>query len=121
MNNLDSPASLKALNNTSISSRLVLDIAYQLNTLGTSHQVEPWWVPGHKRVYCNELAEELARERSSINNTIKEYLFKVHLNNYKQVPLSDKGKIPLELFLNKYKYRNFKISGTHIRWLTWLL
>ena len=61
----DSQASLLALTGTSISSRLVLDIADQLNTLGTSHKVELRWVPGHEGVYGNELADELAREGSS--------------------------------------------------------
>ena len=133
----DSQASLKALNSTFISSRIVLDIVDHLNTLGTSHRVELRWVPGHEGVYGNELADELAREGSSsipigpepflplpegiINNTIKEYLFKLHLNKYQQVALSDKGKIPIKLLLNKYKYRNINISGTHLRWLTWLL
>jgi len=133
----DSQASLKALNSTFISSRIVLDIVDHLNTLGTSHRVELRWVPGHEGVYGNELADELAREGSSsipigpepflplpegiINNTIKEYLFKLHLNKYQQVDLSDKGKIPIKLLLNKYKYRNINISGTHLRWLTWLL
>ena len=54
----DSQASLLALTSTSISSRLVLDIADQLNTLGTSHKVELRWVPGHEGVYGNELARE---------------------------------------------------------------
>ena len=135
----DSQDSLLALTSTSISSRLVPDIADQLNTLGTSHRVELRWVPGHERVYGNELADELAREGSSsipiapepflplsegiINNHIdfEEYLFKLLLKKYNQVALSDKGKTPLTFFLNKYKYRNINISGTHIRWLTWLL
>ncbi|XP_063691617.1 uncharacterized protein LOC134823951 [Bolinopsis microptera] len=133
----DSQASLKALTSTSISSRIVLDIVDQLNTLGTSHRVELRWVPGHEGVHGNELADELAREESSsipigpepflplpegiINNAIDEYLFKLHLNAYRQVDLSDKGKIPLGLFLNTYKYRNINITGTHLRWLTWLL
>ena len=133
----DSQASLLALTSTSISSRLVLEIADQLNTLGTSHRVELRWVPGHEGVYGNELADELAREGSSsipigpepflplsdgiINSHIEDYFFNLHLKKYNQVALSDKGKTPLTLFLNKYKYRNINISGTHIRWLTWLL
>ena len=56
-----------------------------------------------------------------INNYIKEYLFKLHLKKYQEVAISDKGKTPQTFFLNKYKYRNINISGTHIRWLTWLL
>ena len=114
----DSQASLQVLNSTSISYRLVLDITDQLNTLGTSHRVELRLVPGHEGVYGNKLANELARERSSsipvgpepflpllegiINNNIKEYPFKLHLNNYKLVArsCSDKGKTPLTLFLN---------------------
>ena len=35
--------------------------------------------------------------------------------------LSDKGKTPLTFFLNKYRYKKINITGTHIRWLTWLL
>ena len=93
----DSQASLLPLTSTSISSRLVLEIADQLKTLGTSHRVELRWVPGHEGVYGNELADELAREGSSsipigpepflplsegiINNHIKEYLFKLHLKS----------------------------------------
>ena len=109
----DSQASLLALTSTSISSRQVLDIADQLNTLGTSHRVELRWVPGHEGVYGNELADELAREGSSsipigpepflplsegiINNHIKEYLLKLHLKSTTrwQLALSDKGKTPL--------------------------
>ena len=133
----DSQASLLALTSTSISSRLVLDIADQLNTLGTSHKVELRWVPGHEGVYGNELADELAREGSSstpigpepflplsegiINTHIKDYLFNLHIKKYKQVALSDKGKTPLTFFLNKYRYKKINITGTHIRWLTWLL
>ena len=133
----DSQASLQALTSTSISSRLVLDIADQLNTLGTSHKVELRWVPGHEGVHGNELADELAREGSSctpigpepflplsegiINTHIKDYLFNLHIKKYKQVALSDKGKTPLTIFLNKYRYKKINISGTHTRWLTWLL
>ena len=133
----DSQASLLALTSTNISSRLVLDIADQLNTLGTSHKVELRWVPGHEGVYGNELADELAREGSSstpigpepflplsegiINTHIKDYLFNLHIKKYKQVALSDKGKTPLTFFLNKHRYKKINITGTHIRWLTWLL
>ena len=133
----DSQASLLALTSTSISSRLVLDIADQLNTLGTSHKVELRWVPGHEGVYGNELADELSKEGSSstpigpepflplsegiINTHIKEYLFNLHIKKYKQVALSDKGKTPLTFFLNKHRYKKINITGTHIRWLTWLL
>ena len=133
----DSQASLLALTSTSISSRLVLDIADQLNTLGTSHKVELRWVPGHEGVHGNDLADELAREGSSstpigpepflplsegiINTHIKDYLFNLHIKKYKQVALSDKGKTPLTFFLNKYRYKKINITGTHIRWLTWLL
>ena len=35
--------------------------------------------------------------------------------------LSDKGKTPLTFFLNKHRYKKINITGTHIRWLTWLL
>ena len=107
----DSQASLLALNSTSISSRIVLDIADQLNTLGTSHRVELRWVPGHEGVYGNELADELAREGSSsipigpepflplpegiINNNIKEYLFKLHLKKYNEVALEVIKEKPL--------------------------
>ena len=108
----------------------MLDIADQLNTLGTSHRVELRWVSGHDQgVYGNELPDELAREGSSsipigpepflplsdgiINSHIEDYFFNLHLKKYNQVALSDKGKTPLTLFLNKYKYRNINISGTH--------
>ena len=56
-----------------------------------------------------------------IKSEIRAYLHRRHLRQYKNTALSEKGKTPLTLTLSKYKYRGFRVSGTHQRWLTWLL
>ena len=133
----DSQAALNALNRTFTSSRLVLDIADQLTSLGTAHNVELRWVPGHNGVEGNELADSLAREGSSttpigpepflprtpgvITGAIKEYLFNIHLKRYNNIALSDKGKTPIKTYLMKYRYKAHKLSGKHLKWITWLL
>ena len=132
----DSQAALQAINSTRVKSRLVLDIIDQLNTLGTTHQVELRWIPGHEGVPGNERADELARHGSSIqpigpepflpiteqvtDKFIKLHLHNLHLKEYRNTTFSEKGKIPLEAFLKRYKYSNLNISGKHLKWLTWL-
>ena len=133
----DSQAAIKAINSTKVTSRMIQDTINQLNILGTTHRVELRWVPGHEDVPGNERADELAREGSSLrpqgpepylpitdkvlDNGISAYLYNIHLRQYKNVSLSDKGKTPILALLRKNKYRTTNLSGTHLRWLTWLL
>ncbi|KAL5247005.1 hypothetical protein ACHWQZ_G019016 [Mnemiopsis leidyi] len=133
----DSQAAIRAISSTNITSVMVLDTTNQLNKLATRNTVEIRWIPGHKGVQGNETADEMARKGSAaqpiepepflpipqslIQKQIHDYLFRLHIKQYRNIPISDKGKIPLLTTLQRYKYRTPKLSTAHRRWLTWLL
>ncbi|KAL5271561.1 hypothetical protein ACHWQZ_G001999 [Mnemiopsis leidyi] len=134
---IDSQAAIRAISSTNITSVMVLDTTNQLNKLATRNTVEIRWIPGHKGVQGNETADEMARKGSAaqpigpepflpipqslIQKQIHDYLFRLHIKQYRNIPISDKGKIPLLTTLQRYKYRTPKLSTAHRRWLTWLL
>ena len=133
----DSQAAIKALQATTISSKLIKDTLETLNTLGENYTVDLRWIPGHMGAAGNERADELARAGSLaveqgpepylplsegvIKAAITAHIHSIHLRAYKNTALSEKGKIPLSIILKKYKYRGFKVAGKEQRWLTWLL
>ncbi|XP_049316976.1 uncharacterized protein LOC125779747 [Bactrocera dorsalis] len=61
----DSQAALKAISSYEIKSRLVQECRERLNSLAEKNQVHLIWVPGHKGIAGNELADELARTAAS--------------------------------------------------------
>ena len=133
----DSQAAIKALCTTQIKSRLVKDTLLKLNMLGALHSVQLRWVPGHVGLQGNEQADELAREGSGtppigpepflplpnslILAELRKRLLDSHLRSYRRLDISDKGKTPLTSYLSKHNYNLPRLSGTHIRWLTWIL
>ena len=52
---------------------------------------------------------------------IKDFIYGLHLKQYNNLNISSKGKSLLSVWLRKYKYNLFPISGIHLKWLTWLL
>lgn len=58
----DSQASLKALNAYATDSGLVAECAKEIEKLATNNSVELCWVPGHRDIIGNEVADELAKE-----------------------------------------------------------
>ena len=133
----DSQAAILAIDKTRTGSKMVLDIIDHLNHLGTTHRVEVRWVPGHEGVPGNERADELARAGSAtqpagpepflpltdrvIQNEIFSLMYKLHIKQYRNLDLSPKGKVPLTIFLQKFRYKTLSMTAEHRRWLTWLL
>ena len=132
----DSQAAIKALCTNQINSRQVKDTLTKLNSLGAHHSVQLRWVPGHVGLQGNEMADELAREGSGtapigpepflpLPNTIiikelRKRLKDSHLRMYRRLNISDKGKTPLTSYLTKHSYKLPRMSGTQLRWLTWV-
>ena len=133
----DSVAALRALNSSKVGSRLVQDTITNLNILGTTHQVELTWVPGHSNYKGNEIADEEARKGSSsasigpepflplskrVNDlSMRNFMYELHLKQYNNLNISSSGKLPLNIWLRKHKYKLLSVSGTDLKWLTWLL
>ena len=94
------------------------------------------WVPRQEGVSGNEAADELAREGSSqlptgpepflslpgnyLAKAVHKHLGVIHLKNYRELDISDKGKTPLTHYLINHRYNSPRMTGTHLRWLTWL-
>ena len=133
----DSTATIKAISSNEITSRLVLDTIQSLNSLGSTHQVEITWVPGHSNHKGNELADEEAGRGSGIapigpepflpvskrvnDNIISDFMYSLHLKSYTNLNISPKGKTPLTIWLQAHRYNPPIASGIHLKWLTWLL
>ena len=60
----DSQATLKALEQDEIKSKVVLECCIKLKELAMSNQVTLLWVPGHSKIVGNEKADELAKKGS---------------------------------------------------------
>ena len=82
------------------------------------------------------MADELAREGSGtapigpepflplpnkiIIKELQKRLKESHLRVYRRLNISDKGKTPLTSYLTKHSYKLPRMSGTQLRWLTWV-
>ena len=133
----DSMSAINAINSTDIDSRLVLNTINNLNKLGIIHKVLLTWIPGHSNYKGNERADNLARQGSSraptgpepflpvsknyLWNQVTDFMYSLHLKQYKRLNISDKGKIPLYQWLSKHKYKLCTRDSIHLKWLTWLL
>ena len=65
---VDSQAAIKALQSTSIRSKLVKICKKRLDDISAANTVTLCWVPGHTDISGNEKADELAREGSFVNS-----------------------------------------------------
>ena len=133
----DSQAAINTLNSTSVSNTIALDTINTLNELGSLHSITIQWVPGHSNIAGNEAADTLANQGSAVIPTgpepylpfsknqsdteIRALTFSKHLDSYRNNTLSDKGKIPLLIYLKRYRYTLTNLSSIHIKWLTWVL
>lgn len=61
----DSQAALKALASNCMDSKSVKSCYKLLQSLSCNNKVRLWWIPGHKGITGNEIADELARAGSS--------------------------------------------------------
>ena len=63
----DSQAAIKALDSNYISSKLVLQCREELKLLSHWLEITLIWVPGHRNIRGNEIADELARKGSTLD------------------------------------------------------
>ncbi|XP_069966728.1 uncharacterized protein [Bactrocera oleae] len=61
----DRQSALRAINAYEVRSLLVMECIERLNSLSEHNQVQLIWVPGHRGIAGNELADELARSAAS--------------------------------------------------------
>ena len=61
---VDSQAAIKSLIKCTVTSITVLNCIRNLNQLGKQNHVNIFWIPGHKRVHGNEMADYLAKSGS---------------------------------------------------------
>ena len=103
-----------AINSTNTHSRMVLEIKYSIQL-----ELGAGWIPGHTGVPGYERADELARAGSASrltgpepflpisNRAIQKELFNdlhsLQPSHYGRLPICSKGKIPLPIFLKKYR------------------
>nr|AMS38365.1 hypothetical protein [Bactrocera tryoni] len=87
----DSQAALKAISSYEIKSLLVQECRERLNSLAERNQVHLIWVPGHKGIAGNELADELARSAASTNMVGPEPFIAVGPHTIKELLRKEEG------------------------------
>ncbi|XP_049316943.1 uncharacterized protein LOC125779713 [Bactrocera dorsalis] len=97
----DSQAALKAITSYEVKSLLVLECIERLNNLAECNQVHLIWVPGHKGIAGNELADKLARSAASASMVGPEPFIAVGSHAIKERFRKDEAVAPsIEYLLN---------------------
>ncbi|XP_049304030.1 uncharacterized protein LOC125776332 [Bactrocera dorsalis] len=116
----DSQAALKAISAYEIKSLLVQECRERLNSLAELNQVHLVWVPGHRGIAGNELADELARSAASTSmvgpepftgvgpHTIKELLRKEEREGREGHWQRAHGMRHAKLLIGGYNLKRFK-------------
>ena len=132
----DSQATLQALNRTNCSSIMVMETIDILNRVGQQTFPSVCWVPGHMDIPGNERADELARAGSGSRPTgpepflpftpanskteINQFFHQKHIKYYRDLDISDKGKLPISILLSNNSMKTTPLKGNQLKQLTWL-
>lgn len=113
----DSQASIKALNSTVISTGLVSECLTSIQNLTKHNKLRLCWVPGHKGIEGNEVADELARQGantrfigpephcglnwSAVRGAIGEWKASARMAHWKHTPAIRQSKLLIQPFSRK--------------------
>lgn len=133
----DSQAAIKAIGSDVITSKITWDCITRLNELGQNNKVTIYWVPGHKNIHGNEMADELARRGSStpltgpapfcginsstITTTLKERYFAEWMEEWTYEPGLRQAKAALGTFSGKRTTECLSLTKNRLRVLTGIL
>ncbi|XP_052842614.1 uncharacterized protein LOC128256356 [Drosophila gunungcola] len=116
----DSRAAITALHSNKITSKLVLEVKSKLNILGSRNRLALRWIPGHKDISGNELADKMAKlgaEQPLVGpepycgigrHTIKEYLRKAEGAMRQEHWRNTPGLRQAKTQINNYNKKRFK-------------
>lgn len=133
----DSQAAIRALSSYTFTSKLAWDCNTRLNELGSRNKVTIYWVPGHKDIYGNEMADELARRGSCTpltgpapfcgvnSSTIDKILKDIYIEEWKTEWANTPGCRQSKLLLGQYNQKRseecLRLPRNRLRILTGFL